>query len=126
MTNEKEPSVASVSRTNVSTMGDSAAIVFNTADGGEASFRVPFEIIPEVQAALAHAQRALVFRRNALGSGEVPALFHVETVRALDLPDGQLHLQLGTDSRISFHFHVSRDMVRSLADALTSWLAARQ
>jgi hypothetical protein len=120
-----EQSVASVSRTNVSTMGESAAVVFNTAEGGETALRIPFEVIPEIQAALAHAQRSLVFRRQALGSGEVPSLFHVQSVRALDLPDGQMHLQLSTDSRIAFHFHVSRDMTRSLADALTAWLAQR-
>jgi len=125
MKDNGEHAVVSVNRSSVSTMGESAALVFNTADGAETALRVPFEVIPEIQAALAHAQRSLVFRRQALGSGEVPNLFHVQAIRALDLPDGQMHLQLHTDSRIAFHFHVSRDMARSLADALSAWLAER-
>ena len=120
-----EHAVAAVSRTQVSTMGESAAVVFDDGAGGEVSFRIPFEVIPDLQAALGHAQRALVFRRNALGSGETPNLFHVQSVRALDLPDGQLHLQVSAENGISFHFHVSTAMAGRLAEALGAWLAER-
>ena len=117
-----EQRIESVSRTHVSTMGDSVAVVFNLEGAGELAVRIPYDVIAETQVALAHAQRSLVFKRQALGASENPSLFHVASVRARDLPDGQLHLQVNTENGIPFHFHVSRDMVKAFADALAQWL----
>ena len=115
--------VESVSRTAVSTMGDAATIVFNVENGGEASLRLPFEVISDSMAALAHAQRALVLKRQALGAGETPNLLHVKSVKARDLPDDQLHLQLTTENGLAFHFHVSAHLARLLLNALGEWIA---
>jgi hypothetical protein len=115
--------VDSVSRTTVSTMGDAATLVFNAEDGGEVSIRLPFEVVADSMAALVHAQRMLVLKRQALGAGETPNLLHVKSVKARDLPDRQFHLQLNTDNGISFHFHVSTNLAQMLATALGEWLA---
>ena len=117
-----EQRIESVSRTHVSTMGDSVAVVFNLEGAGELAVRIPYDVIAETQVALAHAQRSLIFKRQALGASENPSLFHVASVRARDLPDGQLHLQVNTENGIPFHFHVSRDMAKAFADALARWI----
>jgi hypothetical protein len=118
-----EERIESVSRTHVSTMGDSVALVFNLEGTGELAVRIPYEVIADTQVALAHAQRALVFKRQALGASENPSLFHVASVRARDLPDSALHLQVNTENGIPFHFHVSREMAQAFAGALAQWLA---
>ncbi len=122
MAKTNELRVESVSRTTVSTMGDEAALVFNLEDGGEISVRLPFDVVADAQIALAHVQRALVFKRQALGAGESPNLLVVKSVRARDLPNQQLHLQVNTEDGIPFHFHVSTNMARSLSSALSEWL----
>ena len=122
MATTKELRVESVSRTTVSTMGDEGAVVFNLEGGGEASLRLPFQVVADAQVALAHVQRSLVFKRQALGAGESPNLLVVKSIRARDLPGRQLHLQVNTEDGIPFHFHVSAHMARSLASALAQWL----
>jgi len=122
MANTTELRVESVSRTTVSTMGDAGAIVFNLEDGGEISVRLPFEVVADAQVALAHVQRSLVFKRQALGAGESPNLLIVKSIRARDLPNRQLHLQVNTEDGIPFHFHVATNMARSLATAVAQWL----
>ncbi len=122
MAKTNELRVESVSRTTVSTMGDEGAIIFNLENGGEISLHLPFEVVADAQVALAHVQRALVFKRQALGAGESPNLLFVQSIRARDLPDRQLHLQVNTEDGIPFHFHVSSNMARSLASALSDWL----
>jgi len=117
-----EQRIESVSRTHVSTMGDSVAVVFNLEGAGELAVRIPYDVIADTQVALAHAQRSLVFKRQALGASENPSLFHVASVRARDLPDNALHLQVNTESGIPFHFHVSSEMAKAFADALAQWL----
>ena len=117
--------IDSVSRTSVSTMGDAASLVFNRENGGEISIRLPFGVVADSIAALVHAQRMLVLKRQALGAGETPNMLHVSAVKAKDLPDGQLHLQLNTDNRISFHFHVSTTLAQLLSAALAEWLSKR-
>ena len=116
--------VESVSRTTVSTMGDSAAMIFNMSPG-TLELRLPYEVISDTQAALAHVQRVLAHKRQALGAPETANLLHVESVRARDLPDGQLHLQVNTETGIPFHFHVSQSMAQQLGEALKQWLAKR-
>lgn len=118
--------VESISRTAVSTMGDAATFVFNTGDGGEAAIRLPFEVISDSVAALAHAQRALVLKRQALGAGETPNLLHLKSVKARDLPEDAMHLALQAENGLSFHFHVSAHMARLLSGALGEWIADRQ
>lgn len=118
--------IESISRTAVSTMGEAATLVFNVENGGEVAIHLPFDVIPDAMAALAHAQRALVVKRQALGAGETPNLLHVRSVKARDLPDGQLHLQLGTENGLSFHFHVSAHLARLLSGALDTWLADKR
>ena len=115
--------IESVSRTSVSTMGDAATLVLNAEGGGEVPLRLPFEVVSDAMAALVHAQRMLVLKRQALGAGETPNLIHVASVKARDLPDRQLHLQVVAESGISFHFHVSSKMAGLMASALTDWLA---
>ena len=117
-----EQPIESVSRTHVSTMGDTASLVLNLAGGGELPLRIPYDIIADMQVALAHAQRSLIFKRQALGASENPSLFHVASVRARDLPDNALHLQVNTENGIPFHFHVSREMANAFAEALARWL----
>ena len=114
--------VESVSRTTVSTMGDAAGIVFNL-NGGTLTLTLPYEVVSDTQAALAHAQRVLSNKRQALGAPETANLLHVQSVRARDLPDRQLHLQVNTDSGIPFHFHVSEKMAQQFIEALKNWLA---
>lgn len=123
MTDPAVHPIESVARTAVSTMGDAATLVFNDERGGEVAIRLPFEALPDTMAALVHAQRLLVLKRQALGAGETPNLLHLKTVKARDLPDRQLHLQLGTDSGVSFHFHVSANLARLLSEALGDWLS---
>ncbi len=106
-------------------MGDVAAIVFNLDGAGEISIRIPFEAIADTQIALAHVQRSLILKRQALGAAEEPNLLFVKSVRALDLPDKQLHLQINTENGIPFHFHLSENLARSFATALNSWLERR-
>lgn len=115
--------VESLSRTAVSTMGDAATLIFNLENGGEVSVRLPFEVISDSVAALAHAQRALTLKRQALGAGETPNLLHVKSVKARDLPDEQLHLQLNTGNGLAFHFHVSAHLARLLLNAMGEWVA---
>jgi hypothetical protein len=122
MSDEIQYEVDSVSRTNVSTMGDFVVVVFNLA-GDTLSLKLPYEVLSDTQAALAHAQRVLANKRQALGAGERANLLHVQSVRARDLPDQQLHLQVNTEVGIPFHFHVSRKMAQDLSDALRQWLA---
>ena len=114
--------VESVSRTTVSTMGDAAGIVFNL-NGGTLTLTLPYEVVSDTQAALAHAQRVLSNKRQALGAPETANLLHVQSVRARDLPDKQLHLQVNTESGIPFHFHVSEKMAQQFGEALNNWLA---
>jgi hypothetical protein len=64
----------------------------------------------------------LVLKRQALGAGETPNLLQVKSVKARDLPDRQLHLQLNTDNGITFHFHVSTNLAQMLSTALGEWL----
>ena len=105
-------------------MGDAMSLVFNLEGMGELAVRIPYDVIADTQAALAQAQRTLVFKRQALGASDNPSLFHVASVRARDLPDRALHLQVNTENGIPFHFHVSREMAKAFADALAEWLAA--
>ena len=114
--------IDSVSRTSVSTMGDAATLVLNAEGDREVSIRLPFEVVADTMAALVHAQRMLVLKRQALGAGETPNLLHVKSVKARDLPDRQLHLQLNTENGISFHFHVSTNLAQLLSTALKDWL----
>jgi len=79
--------------------------------------------LPDTQVALAHAQRVLVFKRQALGASENPSRFHVASVRARDFPDSGLHLHVNTENGTPFHFYVSREMAQSFAGALAQWLA---
>jgi hypothetical protein len=122
MMDDSKCEVESVSRTTVSTMGDSAGIVFNVKNG-TLTLTLPYEVISDTQAALAHAQRVLASKRQALGAAETANLLHVQSVRARDLPDRQLHLQVNTESGIPFHFHVSQKMALQFSEALKRWLA---
>src|SRR4051794_15843690 len=119
---ENKFEVESVSRTMISTMGESAGIVFNLKSD-TLTLTLPFEVISDTQAALAHAQRVLAHKRHALGAPETANLLHVQSVRARDLPDRQLHLQINTESGIPFHFHVSQKMALQFSEALKHWLA---
>lgn len=125
MTESPALQIESVSRASVSTMGDAATLVFNLDGAGEVALRLPFEVLPDAMAALVHAERMLVVKRQALGAGEAPNLLHVKSVKARDLPDGQLHLQLNTENGIPFHFHVSGNLAQLLAESLNHWLAQR-
>ena len=106
-------------------MGDAATLVLNLDGSGELALRIPYDVIADLQVALAHAQRSLVFKRQALGASDNPSLFHVASVRARDLPDNALHLQVNTENGIPFHFHVSREMAQGFAEALAKWLSER-
>ena len=114
--------VESIARTVASTVGDRAAVEFNLEGAGEVSLGMSFEAIGETQMALAHLQQAMSTSRQALGAGESAGAFPAVAVKARDLPDGQLQLQINTDHGIPFRFRLSRQMAERLAEALNDWV----
>lgn len=117
----KPTSLDSIARYSIATTGESADITFNSG-AGEQTFRIPFEIIADIQASLVHIRAALADRRRALGAGESVGLLSVSALRARDLPSGDLHLHLSTSDKVPFHFQLERKFAAALAGALDEWL----
>jgi hypothetical protein len=117
----KPISLGSIARYSIATTGESADLTFN-ADEGEQTLNVPYEVIADIQASLVHIRAALTDRRRALGAGESAGLLSVSSLRARDLPGGDLHLQLSTTDKVPFHFQLERKFATALAGALDEWL----
>jgi hypothetical protein len=110
-----------ISDYSISTFGDAAEITFQ-AGGGTRTLRVPFELIGDLQASLVHIRAALIDKRRALGSGESAGLLEVTSLKARDLPGGDLHLHLVTANKVPFHFQLERRFAAALGDALKTWM----
>ena len=115
-------SIDHLARYAVATTGASVDLTF-AAGAGEHTLKIPFEILADLQAALVHARAALIERRRALGSGEESAgLLAVQSLKASELPGGDLHLHLRTAEKVPFHFHLERKFASALRGALDEWL----
>ena len=115
------PQIDSIARYAIATTGESADVTFNLGDG-EQTLRIPFEIIADIQVSLVHIRAALTDRRRALGAGEGAGLLSVSSLRARDLPGGDLHLHLSTSDKVPFHFQLERKFAAALSSALDEWM----
>jgi hypothetical protein len=114
-------SLGAIASYSISTFGDSADIRFQAGEGTR-TVRVPFELIGDLQTSLVHIRAALVDKRRALGSGETAGLLPVKSLKARDLPGGDLHLHLSTANGVPFHFQLERRFAAALGEALKAWM----
>jgi hypothetical protein len=115
------PQIDSIARYAIATTGESADVTFNLGEG-EQTLRIPFEIIADIQVSLVHIRAALTDRRRALGAGEDAGLLSVSSLRARDLPGGDLHLHLRTADKVPFNFQLERRFAEALVGALGEWM----
>lgn len=115
--------VSAVLRVAPADDGASVDIIFKT-DEGEEVIRFPFEVIADVQVALAHARRALLVKRKEIGADDLANLIPVKGMRARDVAGDHLRLELNSQEA-NFQFLLSPEWAADLARALTQWCSAK-